>query len=45
MLAKGPELRMELNEPQSSGGEFFHGTVRINVFKGKGNVFKDGIYI
>lgn len=45
MLAKGPELRMELNEPQSSGGEFSHGIVRINVFKGKGNVFKDDIHI
>lgn len=45
MLAKGPELRLELIEPQSSSGEFSHGIIRVNVFKGKGKIFKDDIHI
>jgi hypothetical protein len=45
MLAKGPELRMEINEPQPSGGEFSHGIIWINIFKGKDKVFKDDIHI
>jgi phosphoribosyl 1,2-cyclic phosphodiesterase len=45
MLTKGPELRLEIIAPESSGGEYSRATVKINVFKGKKNVFKDDILI
>jgi len=45
MLAKGPELKMEIDDLQPSNGESSQGLIRINVFKGKGKVFNDDIYV
>ncbi len=45
MLAKGPELKIEIDDLQPSNGEFSQGLIRINVFKGKGKVFRDDIHV
>jgi hypothetical protein len=42
MLAKGPELRMEITAPQSREAA---SAIRIVVFKGKKNLFKDDILL
>ncbi len=45
MLAKGPELKIKIDDLQPSNGEFSQGIIRIDVFKGKGKVFKDDIHV
>jgi hypothetical protein len=42
MLAKGPQLRMEIIPPQSREAAY---AIRIVVFKGKKNLFKDDILL
>jgi hypothetical protein len=42
MLAKGPELRMEIVPTQSKEAAY---TIRIVVFKGKKNLFKDDVLL
>ena len=43
MLARGPELTMELLSPQSNQKE--HATLKIRAFKGKKYIFRDDILI
>ena len=45
MLAKGPELKMEILPSQSPDGEEGSSIVKINAFKRKKNIFKDDIFI
>jgi hypothetical protein len=42
MLAKGPELRMEIIPSQSQEAAY---AIRIIVYKGKKNLFKDDVLL
>jgi hypothetical protein len=44
MMAKGPELRMEI-APSRSQQEKEASAIKIRVFRGKKNVFKDDILV
>jgi hypothetical protein len=45
MMAKGPELRMELLPSNTQEEEQASGIIKIRVYRGKKNVFKDDIFV